>query len=189
MGAEATEELEAGGRSAPDGAGTAPVPGAASAWALLGVILLFAFATVRLGAQGIATVRGGLESVEWVVLVALTGAFVYAEGYRALQRRYAPFVVRRARALSRERSPWLRLLAPLYAMSLVGAPARNVLRAWAGVLAIVLAVAVVRALPEPWRGIVDLAVAAALAWGTVAVLARGIRSIPGDRSGPAAEGR
>ena len=67
------------------------------------------------------------------------------------------------------------LLAPLYGLSLIGASRKETARAWAGTLAIVLAVLVVRSFPEPWRGITDFAVAAALAWGLAAIV-RGVPS-------------
>lgn len=145
--------------------GTAPL------WAATGVFLLFAFAVWRLGARGVDTLRGGLDPVEWTALVLLTAAFVYGEGYRALERRYVPYVLARARELD-GRPLWLRLAAPLYAMSLVGAPVRDTLRAWLGLGLIVLAVVIVQAFPAPWRGITDFAVAAALLWGMVAIVRR-----------------
>lgn len=147
------------------GAGTA-----ASVWALVGVVALFTRAITGLGGRGIDTVRAGLGAWEWLVLLLLTAVFVYGEGVRALQRKWAPRVLERSAAVAGERSLALRLLAPLYAMMLVGAPRATLLRAWLGISAIVAAVLLVRALPEPWRGIIDLAVAAALLWGLGALL-------------------
>jgi hypothetical protein len=147
---------------------------AAVLWGLLGVGLLFLSAVLSLGARGSALIRSGLQPVEWLLLAAITAAFVYGEGVRALQRRYVPFLLRRLRQLRGERAPALhRVLAPLYAMALIAAPPRALVRAWAGLLAIVAAVLVVRALPEPWRGLIDTGVAAALAWGLVALLREG----------------
>ena len=138
-------------------------------WGIIGVLLALAKAVIDLGARGLQTLRGGLAPGEWAALVALVALFVYVEGMRALQRRFAPHVVARAQALRADQPLVWRVLAPLYAFGLVGAPVRALLRAWAGVAAIVVAVIIVRALPEPWRGIIDLAVAAALLWGTVAL--------------------
>lgn len=142
--------------------------GPAVGWALTGVGGLFAWAVFRLGGRGVATVAAGLGPWEWIALVTLTAAFLYGEGVRALGRRWVPWMVERARRLPSEPLAF-RLLAPLYAMSLVGRNGRMVVRAWAGVIAIVLAVLVVGRFREPWRGIVDLAVAVALAWGIVAI--------------------
>lgn len=139
-------------------------------WGILGVTLLLGRASLDLGARGVHTMRAGLTLGEWLALGALTGFFVYVEGMRALQRRFAPHVVDRALALRANAPVLWRVLAPFYVLGLVGAPARALVRAWGGVAAIVVAVLIVRAMPEPWRGVVDVAVAAALVWGTVALL-------------------
>jgi hypothetical protein len=133
-----------------------------------GVALTFAWAVYRLGLRGVDTIAAGLSPWEWTALVALTAAFLYGEGVRALGRRWVPWMVGRSRRLRGE-STLFRVLAPLYAMSLVGREGGSVVRAWAGVTAIVFAVVVVSRFAEPWRGIVDLAVASALAWGLFAM--------------------
>jgi hypothetical protein len=148
----------------------------ASGWAVLGIVVLFAFAVLRLGARGITTVRAGLDAPEWLALIALTAVFVYGEGVRALQRRWVPWVIGRAALLRAEPRLRYRLLAPLHAMALIGAPARTLAKAWGGSAAIFLAVLIVSRFPEPWRGITDFAVAAALAWATVALILAGLRA-------------
>jgi hypothetical protein len=143
---------------------------AAAAWALVGVTALLSFAIVRLGVRGLATVRQGLGPGEWTVLTVLTVLFVWIEGRQAFEQRWVPRVLGRADRLRFQIGLAQRLLAPLYAMSLISDSRRNVARAWsltAGVVALVLIVA---SLPEPWRGIIDLAVAAALAWGVGALI-------------------
>lgn len=144
----------------------------APAWAIVGVSTLFAWAVYRLGGRGIAVIREGLGGAEWLALIALTFALVYVEGIRALDRRWVPALMDRVRDLRRERSLTVRLLAPLYGLSLIGLPRARLVRGWLGTSAIVLAIVLVRLLPEPWRGIVDFAVAAALAWGLAAILRR-----------------
>lgn len=166
--------------AAPRAASARPLVGA---WALAGVAALFLEAIYNLGRRGIATVQAGLAPLEWAVLLLLTGAFVYGEGVRALQRKWVPRVLGRCAAVARERAWWLRLLAPLYAMGLVGGTAGTRFRASLGVAAVVVAVLVVRSLPEPWRGIIDLAVAAALLWGLVALLHGGVRRARRVRQG------
>jgi hypothetical protein len=140
------------------------------AWAVAGVVFLFAEAAWRLALRGVDAVRGGLTPFEWLALVLLTAAFVYGEGVRALQRRWVPYVLARIQRLRAERRLRYHLAAPLYAMSLIGPPRAAVVRAWAGVAAIISAVLIVSRLPDPWRGIVDSAVAAALVWGASALL-------------------
>lgn len=149
-----------------------PAGMATSAWALVGVSALFASAAYRLGERGLDVIRNGLGGWEWAALAGLTVVFVYGEGVLALDRKWVPGLMRRIRELRRERSLVLRLLAPLYGLSLIGAPRRKLVLSWLGTAAIVGAILLVRALPEPWRGIVDFAVAAALALGLVSILRR-----------------
>lgn len=164
-------------RGAPAGdAGRDALDTAVVAWALLGVVVLLSTAVARLAARGIETLRNGLTPWEWGALVGLTATFVYGEGVRALQRRWVPHLLDRVRRLRGERDVLLRLAAPLYGLSLVGASPRALFRAWAGTAAIVAAVMVVRAFPEPWRGITDLAVAAAVGWGLLVILRRAPRA-------------
>lgn len=142
-------------------------------WAVTGVGLLFLEAVVRLGARAVALVQAGLDGPEWLALVLVVALFTYGEGHRALERHFAPAVVTRALSAGTRLSGCLPVLvAPLYAMSLVGAERRALARAWAAVALIVLAVLGVRALPVFWRGVVDAGVASALAWGLVAIVVR-----------------
>jgi hypothetical protein len=139
-------------------------------WGVGGVALVFGMAVYRLGVRGLDTVVRGLTPGQWLALLLLTAVFVYGEGIRALQRRYIPHVMRRVELLRAEPRWWYRLLAPLHALTLIGASTRMLLKSWAGTIAIALAVVIVRSMPDPWRGIVDVAVASALAWGTLALL-------------------
>jgi hypothetical protein len=148
----------------------------AAVWAVAGVAALFARAGWQLGQRGATTIAAGLQPLEWLALAVLTAAFVYGEGYRALQRKWIPHVCARIGQLAVEPAAVYRILAPLYAMSLVGAAPRAMLRAWLGVAAIIGAVFVVSRLPDPWRGIVDVAVASALAWGLAALLFNSLRT-------------
>ncbi len=143
-----------------------------SVWTLIGVAALFTSAIYRLGTRGVATIQAGLGWGEWSVLVLLTVAFVYGEGFRALDRRWVPRLVDRALLLRDDPRLFVRLLAPLYGLSLVGAGRDDLIRGWLLTAAILGAALIVRTLPDPWRGIVDFAVAAALAWGLVAILRR-----------------
>lgn len=137
---------------------------------MTGVAAVFIEAIVQLSRRGVATLRAGLDPLEWLAFALLFVAFVYGEGVRALARRWVPAMLARARALGPASPLHEKLLAPLYAMSLIDASARTLVRAWIGVALIVLAVLAVRALPEPWRGIVDAAVAAALLVGLWAIV-------------------
>ena len=150
----------------------------AAVWALAGVAALFGSAVLRLGGRGVETMLGGLAPLQWAVLAALTVFMVYTEGVLTFQRRWVPKLIERARVVRRERL-WLKLLAPLYGMALVGGPPARNLRAWLGTMAIVGAIIAVRALPDPWRGVVDFAVAAALGWGLVCIARRARDALEG----------
>ena len=139
-------------------------------WAVLGVAGILGRAVYALGARGLATLREGLGPMEVTLLLVLTAGFVCVEGVGALQARWVPRVVRRIGELRHGARRRDIVLGPLYGMGLVGGSRSTRLRSWAGLIAIVLAVLLVRSFPDPWRGIVDVAVAAALAWGTVALL-------------------
>jgi len=157
----------------------------ASAWAVLGISLLFGFAVARLAARGLETVAAGLTPLQWTLLSLLTLLFVYGEGVMALQRQWIPRVLRRTAALRTESSTLLQILAPLYAMGLVDRSRRTTVRSWAGTGGIVAAVILVRQFPAPWRGITSLAVSAALAWALGVLVFRGPRYLldPGPTGG------
>jgi hypothetical protein len=148
-----------------------------ASWAVLGVAAALFEGIFRLGARALGTIRSGLEPTEWVALASAVVLLVYLEGYCSLQRRFVPQLISRALSLPDARDVTSMLLAPLYALSLIGAERRRRARAWVGLTLILGAVLAVRALPDPWRGIVDAGVAAALAWGTAALLARFFRAI------------
>jgi hypothetical protein len=148
-----------------------------AAWAIGAIALSLVEAIWRLGARASATLRAGLEPLEWAALIFVVALFLYGEGVRALQRRFVPHVVTRTVAVARSGGAASALLAPLYAMSLVHDAPRAVARAWAGVALIVLAVVAVRELPEPWRGVIDAGVASALSWGLGALLLQSGRAL------------
>ena len=140
------------------------------AWGTLGIGATFVEAIVRLAARAGAQLSGEVSPGQWLALAVLVVAMAYIEGYRALQRRFAPSVVARAtEAADSGRTMWA-ILAPIYAISLIGAPGRTIARSAFGVVMIGVSVHLVRALPAPWRGIVDAAVAVALVWGLIALL-------------------
>lgn len=142
-----------------------------SAGALSLIALTFLESIHRLGSRAMATAQAGLSPGQWLAMIAIVAGFVYVEGYRALQVKFAPLVVSRALEIgSRRLSISTLLSAPFYSLSLIGAPRPALLRAWLAVALIACAVWVVRALPSPIRGLVDAGVAAALMWGLVALI-------------------
>ncbi len=149
----------------------------AAAWAVVGVAVMLLEAIVRLGARGLDTLRAEpLGAWEWATFALVSGSLVYFEGYRALHRRYMPKVAERVMALARGAGPSVVVPAPLHALALWGVERSALVRAWAGVALIVVAVLVVRALPAPWRGIVDAGVALALSVGLASFVVRVARA-------------
>jgi hypothetical protein len=140
-------------------------------WAVMGVGLTLLEGAVRLTLRAGQGLRGGMGLEHLLALGVGIGCFCYFEGYCALQTRFVPALITRAFAPKVGNLGWKGpLLAPLFAVGLVGAPRRDALRAWSSVLLIALAIAVVRRLPDPWRAIVDASVAAALWLGLLALL-------------------
>ena len=158
-------------------------------WGVLGVVLLFVQACVRLGARtvdALAMPLSGLEvalSLFWVLFNA------YGEGYRAFQLRFSPRVVQRAHALAQPSEARYRWLAPLYCMSMVGAPRRSRIIAWGSVVLIALAVAIMSQVPQPYRGIVDGGVVVALIWGILTMAYYHLRALRSGELQPVAPSR
>lgn len=173
---EAEPRLRGGSATEPPASPASRPATVAFLWGLLGVVLLFAAAVYRLGGRALETVSAGLGPWEWLALAVLTVVFVYGEGVRALQRRWVPWVIDRLRMLHDEPRAWYRALAPLHAMAFIGARPRTMAAAWAGSIAIFIAVLVVSRFPAPWRGIVDFAVASALLWATLVLIVTGMRA-------------
>lgn len=90
----------------------------------------------------------------------------------------ARLALERAFGLKRQPRPVYVVLAPLYAMSLVGDSARRMLGAWSMIAAIVVMIVLVRQLPPTARAIVDAAVSASLAWGILEICARYMLRLP-----------
>lgn len=155
-------------------------------WGVLAVAATFVEAIARLGGRACRELSGDVTAGQWAALIVLTIMMAYVEGYRALQRRFVPSVVARAHEAARSQRHLWWILAPLYALSLVGAPSRTIARVLVGIAMIVICVLLVRELPTPWRGICDGAVAVALAWGLISLIACFAGTVGSVRS-PAAD--
>lgn len=148
----------------------------ARAWGFLGVLFPLVQPAFVLSRKGWTNaVVAGMTPLEWVACAAIFFAFAYGEGWRALARRWSPFVVGRLRSIDAQSPLWVKLLAPAYALGMVGAGRRLLLMAWGGTFAILGAVAIVRAMPYPWRGMIDLGVACALTIGATSLIVRTLR--------------
>lgn len=152
----------------------------ARVWAFAGVVLLLGRASVTLtwkGYQEILASPQTLAGADWAVLVSVIVFFVWGEGWLALHRRWAPRVLKRILDLAPTTAIGTVLPGPLYAMGLVGAPRRTLIRTWIGVATIVMAVVLVRAMHQPWRAMVKLGVGGALALGVASLVLRAVRAV------------
>ena len=142
----------------------------AAAWGVLGVTALLARAIWRLGPIAVDGLSAGLPAWGWLAAAGWIGFMAYFEGYRGVQRGFAPRVVARAAELARAPSPLRVVLAPLYCMSLFAAARRRMIVSWtllAGIVALVVGVA---RLAQPVRGVVDAGVVVGLGWGLAALV-------------------
>lgn len=166
--------------SAPSSSSSPSRARAIALWSGFGVAALLGEAAVRMGVRAVHGLRARPPegALELLGVLAVVAVFAWGEGHRALARRFAPYVVRRSLAAGAALRGGVSVLgAPLRAMGLYGAPRREVVRAWAGVAGVVVAVLVVRALPPGPRAAVDLGVCVALAWGALAVGVQLLRAV------------
>lgn len=146
-----------------------------AAWGIGGIAALLLYAIAKLAGYVAAAVADGLAPGAWLLLAANVAFMVWAEGVRGFQRRFAPRVAARALALLERPEPVTILLAPLYCVGYFRATPGLMRMAWVGTGLIVAAVLAVQQVGQPWRGILDAGVVAGLTWGTLAVLAQGLR--------------
>lgn len=101
--------------------------------------------------------------IGWLILNA------YLEGYRGFQLKFCPRVVSRAVHLGKEPT-WIHVLLALpFCMSLFHASRKQLRSSWLFLIALVLLITAVRALPQPYRGMVDGGVVIGLAWGLLVI--------------------
>jgi hypothetical protein len=133
--------------------------------------MLLVQALVRLTPIALEPLReGGLTSGQSLIYAAWVLFSLYSEGYRGFQKAFVPRTVARAFYLASMPVSGLALIAPLFCMGLVHARPRRLVTSWAIVVAISIAVVLVRRMPDPWRGIVDGGVVVGLGWGLVSLL-------------------
>lgn len=148
-----------------------------ASWGAVGVIALLGQAAYRLGTRAVEAVSSELSTLQLVLLVVWSVFNLYAEGYRAFQRRFSPRVVVRAFHLARNPRPTHVVLAPFYCMALLHSAKRERIVAWSTVVMIMGFILLLRHVPQPWRGIVDAGVVVALLWGAAAIAVFHVRAL------------
>ncbi len=149
----------------------------AAIWGVVGVMAIFSSAIYRLLPPARALLETPISSLQWIVFGILMGIFGFGKGYGVLHLRYAPKVVARANALSKNPSWGRLLLAPLFCMGFFGGTPRSRRAAFLITSGIVLLVILVRKSPQPWRGMIDTAVVTALTIGLLSLVWTGLREI------------
>lgn len=148
-----------------------------ASFGVIGVLGLLGQACYRLGTRAFEAVSSELTHSQLAILVVWSAFNLYAEGYRAFQKRFSPRVVVRAFHLARNPKPVHVVLAPFYCMALLHAAKRERIVAWSTVVMILGFILLLRHVPQPWRGIVDAGVVVALVWGAGAIVALHLRAL------------
>eukprot|EP00586_Coscinodiscus_wailesii_P020604 CAMPEP_0172508616 /NCGR_PEP_ID=MMETSP1066-20121228/213328_1 /TAXON_ID=671091 /ORGANISM="Coscinodiscus wailesii, Strain CCMP2513" /LENGTH=247 /DNA_ID=CAMNT_0013286665 /DNA_START=168 /DNA_END=911 /DNA_ORIENTATION=+ len=153
---------------------------AASFWAVGGLSYILLKAVKRLVPIALEPFKTGDAAAAIVPLthfqlgayIATCLFFVYVEGYKGFQRKFAPLVVVRSMKLAPVSASKIHhvIFGPLYAMGLFHASKKRKIVSWSVVFGVQAIVAVVKRLSYPWRSIVDAGVVAALCWGTGSIL-------------------
>lgn len=155
--------------SSPVGLSSRALAHVALLWGIGGPILLLSQAIIRLLPLALEPL-GKMSSSQIVLYGASVIGMAYSEGYRGFQCSFSPRVVRRALELAGHPRPISVALAPLYCMSLIHAPIRQLLARWGLLSGIVTLIVLVRFLDQPYRGIIDAGVVIGLLWGVIATL-------------------
>lgn len=148
-------------------------------WGVIGVLVLFAQAVVRLGPIALEPLCDGIGGAEVALYVASIVLSGWSEGYRAFQLAFSPRVVARAAALARRPNALHALFAPLYVMGLLHATRRRLVTSWVTLVGVVTLIALVRRVPQPYRGAIDAGVVLALVWGAAVIVVHAIRAAKG----------
>jgi hypothetical protein len=146
-------------------------------WGVVGVLGLLGQASYRLGGRAVEAISSDLTQGQLATLLLWTAFNLYAEGYRAFQKRFSPRVVVRAFHLARHPNPLHVTLAPFYCMALLHSAKRERIVAWSTIVMIMGFILLLRHVPQPWRGIVDAGVVVALLWGAAAIVALHTRAL------------
>lgn len=161
-------------------------------WGVGGILLLLAYAIIRLGGMALELLDYHLTMLQWALAGLWLVYMVWAEGYKGFYKGFAPRVVLRASYLSKHPRPLHVLLAPLFCMGYIHATPRRRYLSMGLTTMIVFFVLIVRLLPQPWRGMVDAGVVAGLVFGVASIayflvlLRRGPEYIPITPDIPAA---
>ncbi|MEM6292482.1 MAG: hypothetical protein AAGA54_14500, partial [Myxococcota bacterium] len=141
-----------------------------AAYGVVGVLLILSSAVIRLTPLALEAMRGGLTTVQWIVLVLWVAFMAHSEGYRGFHTRLSPRVVARASYLLHGKlTPWRVILAPFFCTRLFGASKRGMWTSRIMLSGIFCLIVIVKQLDQPWRGIIDAGVVVGLSMGLLSI--------------------
>ncbi|MEM7400964.1 MAG: hypothetical protein AAF304_03330 [Pseudomonadota bacterium] len=137
----------------------------ATIWAIVGLMVLLAYACWRLSAYTIDSFQYPLNWLHWMVFVGWAIFMAHGEGYKGFHLQFSPRFAARCKYLL-SHATWLQtFLAPLFSMAYFHAPKRRVVATWALTIMIVCFILAFRYIPQPWKGLLDFGVVLGLFWG------------------------
>ncbi len=143
-------------------------------YGLVGIAILLLVSIIRLSVPALEGLRN-IDSVLHISFLIMWSVFMYfSEGNDGFKKRFVPRVIARASTIG-QKSLGIKLIAPLYCMSLISDTRKQMLKSYIAITLIVCAVIAVRTLPQPWRGIIDSGVIIGLATGIFWLL-KGLRN-------------
>uniref|UniRef100_A0A7R9U4W5 Uncharacterized protein n=2 Tax=Pinguiococcus pyrenoidosus TaxID=172671 RepID=A0A7R9U4W5_9STRA len=104
----------------------------------------------------------------------------YAEGVKGFQKKFCPFVVRRAQLLKGSTNPLHCIFAPFFCMGLFHASKKRKILSWSLLIGVFGIIQVAKRLAYPWNAIVDAGAVVGLGWGCISLGATYVRSLFGQ---------
>lgn len=151
-------------------------------WGVAQVISVLANAVKRLIPVAIQPLQqNDLQPWQWGLYVTWSMYMVYAEGYKAFQKKFSPMVVQRAFSIIDKPSILNVVLAGPYCMGMFGASRKRMIVSWAVTAGVFSLVKIVKLLPYPYRAIVDAGVVLGLSYGALSMLFFTVKALLGGK--------
>ena len=144
--------------------------GLAVVWALVGVVVMLAFAVWRLSAYAISALDSDLTLVQIILLVAFSMFMAYSEGYKGFYLNFAPRFAARVKYVYREGRVIELVLSPFFCFGYFGTTHTKQIVSIILTLGLIMLVVLMRYVPQPWRGIVDVGVVIGLTLGIFSII-------------------
>jgi hypothetical protein len=151
-------------------------------WGVVQVLSVLANAIKRLLPVALQPLKqNDMLPFQWVLYITWGLYMMYAEGYKAFQKKFSPMVVMRAFSLIDSPSPLNIILAGPYSMGMFGASKKRMIIAWSVTAGVFSLVKVVKLFPYPYRAIVDAGVVLGLSYGALSIIFFTIKALLGGK--------